>query len=120
MERSTAPGESLSQVLSAAVSAVSASVVRVQGRPGPAASGVAIAPDLVLTAEHTLDPAVDDIRVGLPSGQEGPATLAGRDPTTDLAVLRVAGAALTPATGASAAPTAGALALIVARPSQGV
>jgi S1-C subfamily serine protease len=120
MERSTARGDSLSQVLAEAVVAASTSVVRVEGRPGPAASGVAFAPDLILTAEHAMDPAVDDVRVGLAGGEVVEASLAGRDPTTDLAVLRVPDGRLTPATAARAESLAGSLALIVARPSQGV
>jgi len=117
---STSPRDSLSDVLAAAVSAASASIVRVQARPGPAASGIALASDLVLTAEHALDPTIDDVRVGLPGGEMVKARLVGRDQATDLAVLRVPDAHLSPATGATSEPRAGSIALIVARPNRSV
>lgn len=120
MERATSPRDSLSDVLAEAVSAASSSIVRVEARPGLAASGIALAPDLVLSAEHALDPAVDDVRVGLAGGELVEGRLLGRDPATDLAVLRVPDAHLTPAAGATTEPHVGSLALIVARPNRGV
>lgn len=106
----------LSDQLADAVQVASAALVRVQARRGPPASGIAFASDLVLTADHVVDPQREDrIRVGLPDGREVAATLAGRDPATDVAVLRVPEAPLTPATAGQAARV-GALALAVARP----
>ena len=93
------------------------STVRVQARRGPPASGIALAPDLILTADHVVDPGREDaIRVGLPDGAELTAALVGRDPTTDIAILRLPEARLTPATGAEGEPRVGSLALAVARP----
>jgi S1-C subfamily serine protease len=72
-------------------------VLRVEGRRRAPASGVAWSTDgLVVTAHHALG-RDEEVRVGLPSGDEAPAELVGRDPTTDVAVLRVRGAALAPA-----------------------
>jgi S1-C subfamily serine protease len=91
--------------------------VRVQARRGPAASGIALATDLVLTADHVVDPSREDaIRIGLPDGGEVGGSLVGRDPATDVAVLKLATGSLTPASAADAEPRTGALALAVGRP----
>src|SRR6266542_1702887 len=90
----------LSNQLADAVQAAGAWTVRVQARRGPPASGIALASDLVLTADHVVDPSREDaIRIGLPDGSEVGGSVVGRDPATDLAVLRLASgsAALTPA-----------------------
>ncbi len=100
-----------------AVARVAASTVRVSARRGPSASGIVLAPDLILTADHVVDQSREDsIRLGLPDGSEAAGTLAGRDPNTDLALLRLAGGTLTPATPAEGEPRTGAIALAVARP----
>src|ERR1051325_367888 len=104
----------LSNQLADAVQAAGAWTVRVQARRGPSASGIALAADLVLTADHVVDPAREDsIRIGLPDGSEVGASVVGRDQTTDLAVLKLAAGSsqLTPARGAQADPRAGARAL---------
>src|SRR5437764_8277515 len=107
----------LSSQLADVVQAAGAWTVRVQARRGPSASGIALDADLVLTADHVVDPAREDsIRVGLPDGSEVGASVVGRDPATDLAVLRLASGSLTPARGATAEPRTGALALAVGRP----
>lgn len=93
--------------------------VTVRARAGPAASGIALAPDLVVTADHVVDPRWEqEIRLRLPDGRDTGATLAGRDPATDLAVLRLGEAALTPAVGATVPPRVGSIGLAVARPHQ--
>jgi len=51
------------------------------------ASGVVWRPGIVVTAEHTLQ-RDEDIHVTLPDGQIAEAKLAGRDPSTDIAVLK--------------------------------
>src|SRR3989304_1523195 len=69
--------------------------VRSAGRRTLPASGIAYASDLILTADHVIE-RDDDIPVVLPDGTELMARLAGRDPGSDLAVLRLgsAGAAV--------------------------
>src|SRR5687767_9851577 len=89
----------LSDQLADAVQAAAASTVRVQARRGYPASGIALAADLVLTADHVVDPSREDgIRIGLPDGSEVAGSVVGRDPTTDVAILRVAGGTLSPPT----------------------
>jgi len=107
----------LSNQLADAVQAAGAWTVRVQARRGPPASGIALAADLVLTADHVVDPAREDsIKIGLPDAAEVGASVVGRDPTTDLAILRIASGSLTPAKSAAAEPRTGSLALVVGRP----
>jgi S1-C subfamily serine protease len=79
---------SLSNGLAAAVEAVSPSVVAVNARPRLPSTGVHWRPGTVVTADHTVR-ADEDITVTRADGRTVPATLAGRDPGTDLAVLRV-------------------------------
>ncbi len=111
----------LSNRLADAVARASAWTVRVQARRGPPASGIALAEDLVVTADHVVDPSREaNITLGLADGQEVPATVAGRDPATDLAVLRLADKRLTAAEAAAGEPRVGSLALLVARPGRDV
>src|SRR5260370_13525088 len=107
----------VSNQLADAVQAAGAWTVRVQARRGPPASGIALAADLVLTADHVVDPGREDsIRIGLPDGSEVGGSVVGRDPTTDLAILKIASGSLTPAQPAAAEPRTGALVLVVGRP----
>jgi S1-C subfamily serine protease len=79
--------QSLSHELAALTEKAGASVVRVEGRRRLPATGVIYAPGIVVTANHVVE-RDEDLVVGLPDGKTVPATLAGRDPSTDLAVLR--------------------------------
>src|SRR6266511_748237 len=85
-----------SEGLSAAVEKAGASTITVDARKRYPASGIAYAEDLVLTADHVVT-REDDIKVLLQDGKSLSATIAGRDPGSDLAVLRLAEKALTPA-----------------------
>src|SRR5271170_7730153 len=79
----------LSDALAGVVETCSPSVVRVEGRHRhPPASGVAWAADIVVTASHSVE-VEDEIEVGLPNGNSSMASVVGRDPATDLAVLKV-------------------------------
>src|SRR3981081_135527 len=107
----------LSTQLADAVQAAGAYTVRVRARGGPPASGIALATDLVLTADHVVDPSREDsIRIGLPDGSEVGASVVGRDAPTDLAILRLSSGSRTHAKAGQGAPRAGALALVVGRP----
>jgi len=85
-----------SEGLSAAVEKGGASTILVDARKRYPASGIAYAEDLVLTADHVVT-REDDIKVILPDGRSLAATIAGRDPGSDLALLRLAEKALTAA-----------------------
>jgi len=103
--------------LADAVQTAAAWTVRVQARRGPPASGIVIAPDLILTADHVVDPQREDqIKLGLPDGTEVAGRVVGRDPATDVAILRATGSTLTAAKAAESEPRVGSLGLVVARP----
>ena len=78
---------SLSDALAETVAAGSSSVVRVEARDRVPASGIVWPEGVIVTAHHVVE-RDENIMVGLPDGEAVTATLAGRDPTTDLAVLR--------------------------------
>ena len=90
-----------SQALAAIVDGTGKSVVRVDARRGMPATGFVWSADGVIVTAHHVVMQPDDITVGLPDGQAVPAILVGRDPSTDLAVLRVEASGLAPATLAS-------------------
>ncbi len=107
----------VSDGLAAAVETVSQSTVLVSGRRRIPASGIAWSADgVILTADHVIER--DEIEVVLPDGTKHTATIAGRDPGSDVAVLRVP-AALTAAVRAPAGSAKiGSLVLAVGRPSR--
>ena len=88
------PLTEFSNGLTTAVENAGASTVTVDARKRYPASGIAYAQDLVLTADHVVT-REEDIKVFLPDGKSIAATIAGRDPGSDLAVLRLAEKALT-------------------------
>ena len=75
-------------------------------------SGFVWRPGLIVTADEPLDDE-GDIAVTLPGGETAAANLVGRDPTTDLALLRVDRTNSPPITLESASTSAGALAWAV-------
>lgn len=108
----------LSTQMADAVERVAAGLVQVRGRPRQAASGLVFADALVLTADHVVE-REEDLSVETPAGQVLAAQLVGRDPTSDLALLRVAGLGLEPATFAETAARVGQIVLAVGRPASG-
>jgi len=104
---------SLSNQLADAVAAAAPSVVQVQGRRRPA-SGLVYADDVVLTTVRALG-REDNLHVRRHDGALLDAELAGWDPATSLAVLRVAGLGVAPIRRAPSDPRVGHLALAVAR-----
>lgn len=104
----------LSDALAAAVERAGASTVTVNARRRIPASGVVWAPGVVVTADHVIE-REDDITVAGADGNEIKATLAGRDPGSDIAVLRVEGGSLTVAE-QGPGPGVGSIVLAVGRP----
>lgn len=81
----------LSNALAQTTERAAASAVAVHTEPRGSSSGVVWRPGIVVTAEHALR-RDEEIQITLPDGRAVAATLAGRDPSTDLAVLRCADA----------------------------
>lgn len=84
----TASLTTLSDGLAGVIETAGPAVVRVTGGRRPSTGVVWSADGVVLTTEHAVR-RDDDITVTLGDGRELAATLVGRDPSTDLAVLRV-------------------------------
>ncbi len=80
--------QDVSNALAQMVETVGPGVVRVEARRRLAASGVVWSADgLIVTANHVVRQD-ENIGLGLADGQRASAQVVGRDPTTDLAVLR--------------------------------
>ena len=88
----------LSDELTATVMQVGAGVVQVDGRRRLPASGIVWSAEGVIVTAHHVVEQEEGIRVGLPDGSTVPATLVGREPAVDLAVLRAEAKDLTPPT----------------------
>jgi len=103
----------LSQELAAAVERAGRAVAAVHARTRFSSSGVFWRPGIIVTAEHTIR-REEEITVTLPDGRNVPATLAGSDPGTDVAVLKADWSG-DPAPRASTALVPGNLALTIGR-----
>ena len=111
----------LSEDLAQVVAATGPTVVRVEARRRLPASGTIWSPEGVIVTAHHVVERDDNIVVGLPDGQTASATLAGRDPTTDIAVLRTDASDLTSATWAGPEDLrVGHLVLALGRPGRSV
>jgi len=110
-----------SNALADLVERTGSAVVRVEGRNRLPATGVVYSADgVVVTAHHVVE-RDDNLAVGLPNGESVAAQLVGRDPSTDLAVLRVTGGQLSAATWVDAGELrVGNLALALGRPGRSV
>ena len=106
----------LSDTMADAVEKAASSTVLVNARPRMGSSGVSYSPDLVLTANHTVE-RERDLSVFLPDGSEAAARLAGRDPSSDLALLRLESPAGLPAEVAREEARIGQLVLAIGRPT---
>ena len=112
---------SLSNALAGLAESAGAHVVRVEGRNRLPASGVVYSADGVIVTAHHVVERDDNLHVGLANGESAAATLVGRDPSTDLAVLRVDGAQWTAPQWIDAADLrVGNLALALGRPGRSV
>ena len=77
-----------SQSLAKAVERVSKAVVAVDARPRVATSGIVWRDGVIVSTNHTVQRG-EEITIQLADGRRLSANLVGRDPNTDLAVLRV-------------------------------
>ncbi|CAN5539321.1 trypsin-like peptidase domain-containing protein [soil metagenome] len=90
--------QTLSNAMSGLVEAAGPSIVRVEARGRMAASGVVWSSAGVIVTSHHVVERDDNIKIGLADGSTVNATLVGRDPNTDLAVLKAEASNLTAAT----------------------
>ena len=105
----------LSNALAQATERAAANAVAVHTEARGSSSGVVWRAGVIVTAEHALR-RDEDIQITLPDGRVVSATLAGRDASTDLAVLKCAEANSAVAeTGDVSAIKPGSLALVVGR-----
>src|ERR1700730_9436134 len=105
----------LSNALARETDRAAASIVAVHTEASGSSSAVVWRTGVIVTAEHALR-RDEEIHVTLPDGRIVPATLAGRDASTDLAVLKCAEAGIAVAEfGDVAALKAGSPTLVVGR-----
>lgn len=111
----------LSDALAAVVAQASPSLVRVDARQRMGASGIVWSADGAIVTSHHVIERDENIKIGLPGGESVSASLVGSDPMTDIAVLRVQGKSLTPASwvGAETAKV-GHIVLALGRPQDNV
>src|SRR6266568_535565 len=110
----TSPLRQLSNQMADAVERISASLVLVHGRERQPASGAVFAENLVLTASHVLE-REDNLTVQTHDKRTLAAQLVGRDPATDVAVLRVDNLGVVAATASSEKVRVGQLTIAVGR-----
>jgi len=120
MSEPTNPLLGLSQSLSALVESVANSLIGVLSHGRLVASGFAWKADAAVTASDALE-ADDEISLLLADGRTLAATLRGRDPSTDVALISVGNGTLQPlATSAAGGVRVGGLALALGRGKEGV
>ena len=112
--------QSLSTELAEAVESAGRAVVAIHARRRIPASGVHWRPGMIVATHHTIN-RDENITVTLPDGTTAPASLAGRDPSTDLAVLKlVAQSVPTASLRTDLPPKVGELVIALGRPGPGV
>ncbi len=108
----------LSDALANAVEKAAHSIVTVDARRRFAATGIIWTADgVIVTADHVVE-RDEPITITLPDGSEAPATIIGRDPGSDIAVLKIEKSGLTPIEHGGTAKV-GHLALALGRPASG-
>ena len=110
----------LSEALAETVDSAGPGIVRVEGRRRLPASGIIWSADgIIVTANHVVKQD-SNIGVGLPDGQTAKAELVGRDPSTDLAVLKAEASGLSPSARAGDSLHVGHMVLALGRPGRTV
>ena len=117
MATETSALAALSNDIAGTVERVAGGVVAVEGRARIGSSGFFIRPDLILTADHALES--DEIEIVRANGESESATIAGRDPSTDLALLRVQNAGVPLEFASADALRVGAIVFAIARDDDG-
>jgi S1-C subfamily serine protease len=109
----------LSNQLALAVAGASDSIVAIHARRRIPSSGIVWRDGVIVSASHTVK-RDEDISVTLPNGESAAATIAGRDPSTDLVALTFTGKADVATRAEANALRVGALVLAVGRPGRDV
>ena len=86
----------LSDGLAAAVETAAPGIVRIEGRRRLAATGIVWTADGVIATAHHVVSERRQTQVGLPDGRVLPAQVIGRDPSTDVALLKIEATGLQP------------------------
>lgn len=107
-----------SNQLSDAVEKAASAIVTINARRRRSSSGVHWRKNLIVTADHTIQQD-EEITVILPDGQSVQATIAGRDSTMDLAILRLETAEFPIAKVAADQARVGQIVLAVSRTAEG-
>lgn len=105
------PLSSLSSALADVVARIAPSVVSVHSHRSRA-TGFVWKPGLIVTADEALADE-GEVQIGLPDGNRAAATIAGRDHTTDIALLRT-DAGIAPVKLAPTVPSLGSLSVVIA------
>ncbi|MBW3632747.1 MAG: S1C family serine protease [Chloroflexi bacterium] len=107
---------SVSDELAGAVDRAGSGVVTVDARRRHPASGIVWTSDgLIATANHVVE-RDEEIEIGLPDGRTVSGTLVGRDPGSDLALLRIDASDVAPLERSTVEPRVGHLTLAIGRP----
>lgn len=109
------PLVAFSDALVEAVARAGDATLLVNGRRRYPASGVAFSEEAVLTADHVVEQ--DEVELILPDGTIRKGTVVGRDPGSDLAVVRAKGAGFLVAKKADGEARVGQIALALGRPT---
>ncbi len=111
----------LSETLAGAVTAAGPFVARVEARRRVPASGIVWSRDGVIVTAHHVVEQDENITVGIGDGESVAAKLVGRDPATDIAVLRAQASGLAAAAWADAdALRVGHIVMALGRPGKSV
>jgi S1-C subfamily serine protease len=115
----SSPLQALSNNLADAVEQVGRFVVAIRARSRFAASGIHWQPGVIVTSDRAIERA-GEIAVTLPDGNTATCSVAGRDPSTDLAVLKLPNSQLpVPEIGDTSSLRVGNIVLAVGRNSEG-
>jgi len=106
----------LSEAMANAAEKAGKYTAMVDARRRMPASGIVFANDIILTAGHVIE-REENINILLDDGNEATARLIGRDPGTDLAVLKLDSASAVPAKIAKSPARVGQFVLALGRPS---
>lgn len=112
--------ESLSNSMVATIEQVSAGVVQVDARRRLPATGIVWSAEGVIVTSHHVVERDENIQIGLADGSSVVATLLGRDPSTDVAVLKVEGTLSAPTWAELEAVRVGHLVLALGRPHKDI